>query len=152
MTSPPLRCLSCEDPSLIFVYGSNELGHHGAGAALHAYVRHGAKMGQGFGLAGRSFGVPTKGPNLKKALTLPTIQHYVRALNRFANHVPDRRFFVTRLGTGLAGYTDEQIAPFFEETPANCILPERWIEILGRNCDPAFAHYPMLDEMPRETH
>ena len=109
----------------IFVFGSNEAGRHGAGAAAHACLYHGAVRGQGFGMQGTSFAIPTKDVNIR-SLPLENIATYVAAFCRFARRHVDARYYVTRIGCGLAGYTDEQIAPMFRDAPENCFLPEGW--------------------------
>jgi hypothetical protein len=109
----------------IFVFGSNLAGRHGKGAALTAYREHGAVYGQGFGLQGNSYGIPTKDENLK-TLPLHKIQHYVDVFVKFAVLNPEMRFNVTRIGCGLAGYEDNDIAPMFHSVPDNCILPAGW--------------------------
>ncbi|GAB3762224.1 hypothetical protein GCM10028796_13590 [Ramlibacter monticola] len=109
----------------IFVFGSNLAGRHGKGAALHAAKFHGAIYGQGIGLQGRSYGIPTKDQQIQ-TLPLPAIQRYVNEFLAFAQEHPQLTFNVTRIGCGLAGYTDHQIAPMFKDAPTNCNLPEGW--------------------------
>lgn len=110
---------------MIFVFGSNEAGIHGAGAALEARKNHGAKLGIGFGHVGNSFAIPTKDENIK-TLPLSTIKKYVQMFLAYAESTPEETYQVTRIGCGLAGYTDADIAPMFEHAPLNCILPEGW--------------------------
>lgn len=112
-------------PNRIFVFGSNTAGIHGAGAAKTAALCYGAIFGQGVGLQGCSYAIPTKDGDLR-TLSLETINHYVDEFLDFAWERNDLYFFVTRIGCGLAGYTDEQIAPMFREAPLNCELPENW--------------------------
>jgi len=109
----------------IFVFGSNLAGRHGKGAPLHARQHHGAIYGQGSGLQGSSYGIPTKGYKLE-VLDLQTIDLYVRDFMSFALRHPRYTFNVTRIGCGLDGYTDAQIAPMFAAAPANCNLPDGW--------------------------
>lgn len=110
----------------IFVFGSNEAGIHGAGAAQYALEHHGAIWGRGFGLQGNSFAIPTKDGYLS-TLELPTIQKYVEQFLKFAEANPGMNFKVTRIGCGLAGYTDSQIAPMFKGAPANVdFFEESW--------------------------
>ena len=111
----------------IFVFGSNEAGRHGKGAALSARLEHGAIYGQGFGLQGNSFAIPTKDHNLE-SLPLARIETYVKDFLKFAKRHPELEFTVTRIGCGLAGYADSQIAPFFKDSPINCKLPRFWLE------------------------
>lgn len=119
----------------VFVFGSNLAGRHGAGAALYARQHHGAIYGKGVGLQGNSYAIPTKDFNIR-TLSLHTIENYVREFKEFAINHPDMFFNVTRIGCGLAGYTDKQIAPMFINAPVNCILPEEWKHINGINQTP----------------
>lgn len=109
----------------IFVFGSNLAGRHGKGAALSALKEHGAVYGRGFGLQGRSFAIPTKGAELAP-LPLERIRSYVELFVCFAKEHPELTFNVTRIGCGLAGYTDALIAPMFWDAPTNCRLPYGW--------------------------
>ena len=109
----------------IFVFGSNLAGRHGKGAALSALREHGAIYGQGAGPQGASYAIPTKDEQLR-TLPLIEIKHYVNVFLSYARYNPDLVFQVTRIGCGLAGYTDEQISPMFKEAPNNCELPEGW--------------------------
>jgi hypothetical protein len=109
----------------IFVFGSNLSGIHGAGAARSALLDHGAVWGRGVGLQGRSYAIPTKDGGIK-TLPLPVIRQYVFSFLVYAAENPHLTFNVTRIGCGLAGYRDEDIAPMFRAAPPNCILPEGW--------------------------
>lgn len=110
---------------LIFVFGSNLAGRHGRGAALTAFREHGAVYGQGVGLQGQSYAIPTKDEDLKP-LPLTKIQKHIASFIKFAKLNPDKQFRVSRVGCGLAGYDDQEIAPFFRHAPDNCILPVGW--------------------------
>ena len=109
----------------IFVFGSNLAGRHGAGAALFARNNYGALYGQGVGRQGNSYAIPTKDYRIN-TLPLETIQGYVNEFLLYARNHPELDFQVTRLGCGLAGYNDAQIAPMFTNAPSNCSLPEGW--------------------------
>jgi hypothetical protein len=112
-----------EPERLVFVFGSNLAGRHGKGAALEARLCHGAIYGQGEGRQGMSYAIPTKDERLRP---LPLLR-IGEGARRFIEHAlghPDERFLVTRIGCGLAGFTDGQIAPMFLEAPGNCELPE----------------------------
>lgn len=111
--------------SKIFVFGSNLAGRHGKGAALTAYKNHGAKYGQGIGRQGNSYAIPTKDQNLK-TLALPMIRRYVLDFITYAIEHPEEKFFVTKVGCGLAGYKERDMAPMFKDAPNNCQLPEGW--------------------------
>lgn len=109
----------------IFVFGSNLAGIHGAGAARFAVLRHGAIYGQGIGLQGRSYGIPTKSARIE-TLTLSEIAGYVRQFIEVARQRQDLTFYVTPIGCGLAGYRRDQIRPMFSEMPSNCRFAETW--------------------------
>lgn len=115
----------------IFVFGSNLAGRHGAGSALEALRNHGAIYGQGTGLQGRSYAIPTKDENLR-TLPLATIRKHVADFITYASQHPELRFQVVRVGCGLAGYCDHQIAPMFFCAPLNCELPVMWRAIAER--------------------
>ncbi len=116
----------------IFVFGSNLAGRHGKGAALEARQKYGAIYGQGEGRQGNSYGIPTKGYHME-VLPLSQIEKYVKDFLIYAAYYPQEVFFVTRIGCGLAGYQDHQIAPMFVGAPANCILPDTFNSILKRS-------------------
>lgn len=109
----------------IFVFGSNLAGRHGKGAALHARKHYGAVYGVGVGRTGNAYAIPTKDENLK-TLPLLVIFTHIEYFKLYARKNPDLTFEVTRVGCGLAGYTDADIAPLFKDAPENCILPEGW--------------------------
>lgn len=109
----------------IFVFGSNLAGRHGKGAALFARQNRGAIYGQGKGLQGQSYAIPTKDKNIS-TLPLTEISIYVSEFVIFAQSRPDLEFEVTKIGCGLAGYSEAQIAPLFINVPKNVFLPEGW--------------------------
>ena len=115
----------------VFVFGSNLAGRHGKGAALTARYKYGAKLGVGVGRTGNAYAIPTKDERLR-SLPLNIIQKYVANFLEYARSNPDTVFLVTRIGCGLAGYKDEQIAPFFAGAPENCYLPTEWRDILTK--------------------
>lgn len=110
---------------MIFVFGSNLAGRHGKGAALCAMKEYGAIYGQGVGRQGDSYAIPTKDENIE-TLPLFLIYPYVIDFIYYAIKHPELEFNVTRIGCGLAGYDDDDIAPMFESAPENCKLPEGW--------------------------
>lgn len=113
--------------SEIFVFGSNLAGRHGKGAALEARQKWGAIYGQGEGLQGRSYAIPTKDANLR-TLPLDTIAQAVVRFLEFALSRPDLRFTVTPIGCGLAGYKPADIAWMFDAPcPHNVDLPEAFL-------------------------
>ena len=91
----------------VFVFGSNLAGMHGAGAAYVAFQKFGAVMGCGVGLRGQSYAIPTMQGGVE------TIKPYVDEFIKFAKSRPDLFFFVTRIGCGIAGFRDSEIAPLF---------------------------------------
>lgn len=117
----------------VFVFGSNESGIHGAGAAHLAWERFGAKYGVGFGLTGRSFALPTKSWFIRDTLSLEDIEFYVNRFISFAEYNPDSTFLVTQIGCGLAGYSPTEIAPLFKNATEieNIFLPEVFWQILN---------------------
>lgn len=113
------------EPQPIFVFGSNLAGRHGKGAALCARRQHGAEYGVGVGRTGQAYAIPTKDTQLQ-TLSLSVIASYVADFLDYARNHPELTFNVTRIGCGLAGYSDHEIAPLFEGAPTNCILPGEW--------------------------
>ena len=109
-------------PNEIFVFGSNLKGMHGGGAAYIAYRKFGAIMGQGVGLQGQSYAIPTMQGGVE------TIRPYVDEFILFAKEHPTLTFLVTRIGCGIAGFTDEEISPLFEKAHdvENIVLPPHW--------------------------
>lgn len=112
------------EPNEVFVFGSNYAGRHGRGAALTAMRKFGARNGQGTGLMGQSYGIATKDRNLN-VVPLSKIGIQVAAFLRFAKENTDKKFLVTQIGCGLAGYNPKDIAPLFgKDIPENVFLPE----------------------------
>jgi hypothetical protein len=112
----------------IFVFGSNLAGRHGRGAAKFAVEKFGAILGQGSGLQGSSYAIPTKDERLR-TLHLWQIQLSIIEFMNFAKQHADLTFNVTRVGCGLAGYTEQDIAPMFKGAPKNCVLPKGWRDL-----------------------
>lgn len=112
---------------MIFVFGSNKAGIHGAGAANVAFKQHGAKWRIGEGIVGNSYALPTKGFHIEK-VSLLEIQHSVNRFIETAEYCKDRgiEFQVTRVGCGLGGHKDADIAPMFRTAPDNCLFDEYW--------------------------
>ena len=108
---------------MIFVFGSNAKGLHAGGAARFAHLHKGAILGQGEGLQGDSYAVPTM-EGFEGAFS--GIQRFLE----FAAINSEMQFQVTRLGCGIAGFTDAEIAPLFANAPANCLFDEAWREYL----------------------
>ena len=116
----------------IFVFGSNLAGIHGAGAAKFALENCGAVWGRGVGLQNKSYALPTKGETLH-TLSLLNIGKFVNDFIKFSNQCSiEIKFFLTAVGTGLAGFTDDQIAPLFIEVPQNVRVPPQWRPIIAK--------------------
>lgn len=109
----------------IFVFGSNLAGIHGGGSAKAALLQYGAVWGQGVGLQGDSYAIPTKDENLQ-SMPLEEIAKYVFLFKLFAETNPGLEFDMVKIGCGLAGYKESDIAPMFVGSPANVHLPEGW--------------------------
>ena len=111
----------------IFVFGSNLGGFHGGGAARAALNHFGAIWGQGVGLQGRSYAIPTMHGGVD------AIKPYVDEFIDFARQHQEYRFLVTRIGCGIAGFTVAEMAPLFSEAIdlPNVILPEDFVRVLA---------------------
>lgn len=114
------------DPNIIFVFGSNTRGRHGAGAALTAARNWRAVEGVGEGRAGKSYAIPTKEADIRTPRSLDDIKTSVEYFMIYARLYPELIFHVTRIGCGRAGYTDKDIAPMFEQSPHNCMFDYAW--------------------------
>ena len=110
----------------IFVFGSNLAGAHSGGAAGIAYKRFGAILGQGVGLQGQSYAIPTMLDGVE------TIKPYVDGFIMFAKQHPEHKFLVTKIGCGIAGFTIDEIAPLFKDAidVENVILPKGFVEVI----------------------
>lgn len=109
----------------VFVFGSNLSGRHGKGAALEARKNWGAVYGQGVGRQGASYAIPTKDENLFP-MPLSRIRDYVEEFLKHAEQNREDTFLLTKVGCGLAGKKEEDIAPMFQDAPGNIIKPEGW--------------------------
>lgn len=118
--------ISALNPGEIFVFGSNLAGAHGGGAAHIACQRFGAIWGQGVGLQGQSYAIPTMQGGVE------TIKPYVDQFIEFATSHPELTFLVTRIGCGIARFRDEEIAPLFAAAldVENVILPREFVKAL----------------------
>ena len=110
----------------IFVFGSNLQGKHGAGAAAIAVNQFGAIWGQGVGLQGQSYAIPTMHGGINE------IKPYVNGFIEFAKKHPNLNFLVTRIGCGIAGFTEEEMAPLFADAVSveNIYLPDTFWKII----------------------
>ena len=111
----------------VFVFGSNLAGKHGGGAAYVAFRKFGAVMGCGVGHRGQSYAIPTMQGGVE------TIKPYVDEFIEYAKAHPDMFFYVTRIGCGIAGFKDEDIAPLFQDALdiENICLPESFIDFIS---------------------
>ncbi len=107
----------------IFVFGSNLAGMHGGGAAYVAFQKFGAVMGCGVGLRGQSYAIPTMQGGVE------TIKPYIDEFIEYAKSRPDLFFYVTRIGCGIAGFRDKDIAPLFKDAAGveNICLPKSFV-------------------------
>ena len=125
MRETPNRITTLQENE-IFVFGSNLRGMHGGGAARIAMDLFGAIMGQGVGLQGQSYAIPTMQGGVE------TIKPYVDEFIEFAKQHPELKFLVTRIGCGIAGFHDEEIASLFVaavDVP-NIYLPKSFWQVL----------------------
>ena len=111
----------------IFVFGSNLDGHHYGGAARIAEEKFGAIFGQGVGLQGQSYAIPTMHGGVD------VIKPYVDEFIEFAKQHPELIFLVTRIGCGIAGFKDSEIAPLFKDAVgiANIALPQSFMDVIA---------------------
>lgn len=113
----------------IFVFGSNLAGHHAGGAARAAHLRFGAVWGQGVGMQGQCYAIPTMHGGVD------AIKPYVDQFISFAQAHADLKFLVTRIGCGIAGFTPDEIAPLFADAMPleNVLLPQDFVQVLNSN-------------------
>jgi len=117
----------------IFVFGSNEGGRHGKGAAKTA-LKWGAIYRQATGLQGRTYAIPTMNSGISKKLKIDKVKYHVDQFIDFAIKNPNLKFLVTEIGCGLAGFTIKEIAPLFEKCAdlKNIYLPRRFWRIVDK--------------------
>ena len=122
------RWINCLEKNEIFVFGSNLQGMHGGGAARVALEQFGAVWGQGTGLQGQSYAIPTMHGGID------VIAPYVNDFIAFAKEHPELKFLVTEIGCGIAGFRASEMAPLFKEALdiTNIYLPERFVEVLEK--------------------
>ncbi|MDE6416263.1 MAG: hypothetical protein K2K68_04460 [Duncaniella sp.] len=117
------------DQDDVFVFGSNLQGLHAGGAARVALEKFGAELGNGDGPQGQSYAIPTMQGGVE------TIKPYVDKFIDYARECDQNTFYVTRIGCGIAGFTDEEIAPLFDEAIDlyNVRLPESFVKVILAN-------------------
>ncbi len=111
----------------IFVFGSNIEGFHMGGAARVAYEKFGAEWGVGDGPTGRCYAIPTMHGGLED------IRPYAKKFIAYAKAHPMKRFMLTRVGCGIAGFKDSDMAQLFEdalEIP-NIAYPRKWLPYMA---------------------
>ena len=115
----------------IFVFGSNRAGWHGGGAAASAHMFFGAVWGQGVGLQGQSYAIPTMEGGID------AVAWYVEEFIVFAHEHPELKFLVTQIGCGIAGFSPKEIAPLFHDAMGleNVSLPKSFWKVLNENMD-----------------
>ena len=122
------RWINSLEKNEIFVFGSNLQGMHGGGAARVALEQFGAVWGEGTGLQGQSYAIPTMHGGID------VIAPYVNDFIAFAKEHPELKFLVTEIGCGIAGFSVSEMAPLFKEAleVENVYLPERFVEVLEK--------------------
>jgi len=112
----------------VFVFGSNKEGMHGGGAAYIAFKEFGAEWGVGIGMTGHCYAIPTMDGSID------IIRRHVDDFTAYAREHPELTFLVTRIGCGIAGWRDSEIAPLFEEVSAldNVALPQEFWNVLNK--------------------
>lgn len=119
------------NPHEVFVFGSNRQGYHGGGAAAMAHAYFGAVWGQGVGLQGQSYAIPTMEGGVD------VVSWYVEEFIAFAREHQELKFLVTEIGCGIAGFTPRDIAPLFHDAIGmeNVSLPKRFWDVLNESID-----------------
>jgi len=114
------------DRDEVFVFGSNLQGHHYGGAARVAFEKFGAEWGVGEGPTGHCYAIPTMQGGIE------TIRPYVERFLDYAYECDQNNFLVTRIGCGIAGFTDCEIAPLFRRALKmyNVVLPKSFVDVL----------------------
>lgn len=111
----------------IYCFASNLAGRHGKGSALIAKDRWGARYGVGYGMMGQSFAIPTKNEKIQ-TLPLETVRKNINLFLNFAAKNEQYCFLTVKIGCGLAGFSEDQIKPLFQNRPSNVLVPFGWRE------------------------
>ena len=125
----PENSTRTDEPVLVFE--SNLGGQHGRGVSLLAEKCHGAVDGKGWGHHGNTYGIPTLDSEMMP-LTRGVLTNYIQAFIKYASSQPHLPFRVTAFGYGNPNIATAEIVEMFREAPSNCLLPGRWMEMLGR--------------------
>lgn len=113
------------EPNAVFVFGSNLAGHHAGGAAKTAHEKFGAEWGIGEGLSGQTYAFPTLERDMHKRGTRGLEASRDR-LFATARALPEKTFLLTKVGCGIAGYTEQEMSKLFDHSPENIIKPLYW--------------------------
>lgn len=124
-TSSTPENITVLEPNEVFVFGSNLNGFHNGGAARVALDKFGAVYGQPTGPQGDSYAIPTMTRDMKP-LAPKYIRHYADVFIEYATANPQKTFYLTKVGCGIAGHREPDMALLFEGTPDNVIKPEKW--------------------------
>lgn len=120
-----ILCAEYTHMGRVFVFGSNNLGIHSAGAAQHAYKNFGAVWGVGEGMTGCSYAIPTKvTPRIK--MGFDQVAENINKFISFASQNPQMAFEITKVDCGYAGHQERDILRLFKDAPRNCYLPSDW--------------------------
>jgi hypothetical protein len=118
----------------VFVFGSNANGHHGGGAARCALDYFHAEWGKGEGMTGQCYAIPTLDKNMRKVDPFALLQS-LKAFVRYAKTHQDKVFLVTKIGCGIAGWSESGVARLLyiafrevgvKRVPKNVILPREF--------------------------
>lgn len=112
-------------PNQIFIFGSNMAGRHGAGAAAQARRDFGAEYGVGEGLTGQCYAFPTLTENFQR-VSNTQLKASRLMLYKTAEAHPDKEFLLTKVGCGLAGFSEATMKRLFKNAPANIRKPDGW--------------------------
>lgn len=112
-------------PTERFVFGSNIRGEHAGGAARQAYEQFGAAWGVGEGLTGQCYAFPTLNAGMQQYDHVEMVS--IRAaFYRCARAHPEMTFLLTKVGCGIASYSEDYMRELFATPPTNVVLPEEW--------------------------
>lgn len=106
-----------------FVFGSNLAGNHTGGAAKQAKEEFGAEEGIEEGLTGACYAFPTLDEYMQK-VSMGALNESRNKLFSTARALPEKIFFLTKVGCGIAGFSEQEIAPLFKDAPSNIIQPD----------------------------
>lgn len=113
------------NPNQYFIFGSNLAGNHAGGAAKQAHEQFGAEMGVAEGITGQCYAFPTLDENFNQVSN--TRLHMARLrLYQTANMMSDKEFLLTKVGCGIAGFSEEKMKRLFTNAPKNIVKPEGW--------------------------